>query len=78
MRAFRAIIVIELLAWTSSILSFDLGGLDPLKVTEILTKGVKSFGDVPEEKEIQIGKDVSAGLLGATPLVDDSLSIPKR
>jgi predicted Zn-dependent protease len=32
---------------------------------------VKSFSDVPEEKEIQIGKDLSAGLLGSTPLVDD-------
>jgi predicted Zn-dependent protease len=71
MRALRSIVVIGLLAWTSSLLSFDLGGLDPLKVTEILTKGVKSFGDVPEDKEIQIGKDVSAGLLGTTPLVDD-------
>ena len=32
---------------------------------------MKSFSDVPEEKEIQIGKDLSAGLLGSTPLVDD-------
>lgn len=72
MRPLRSVIAIGLLAWTSSIFSFDLGGLDPLKITEILTKGVKSFGDVPEEKEIQIGKDLSAGLLGTTPLVDDS------
>jgi predicted Zn-dependent protease len=52
-------------------MSLDLGGLDPLKVTDLLTKGVKSLSDIPEEKEIQIGKDLSAGLLGATPLVDD-------
>ena len=55
----------------SSVAAFDLGSLDPLKVTEILTKGVQSFADVPEEKEIQMGRDLSAGLLGATPLVDD-------
>lgn len=71
MRALRPVVVIGLFLWTSSLLSFDLGGLDPLKVTELLTKGVKSFSDIPEEKEIQIGKDLSAGLLGATPLVDD-------
>lgn len=72
MRGIRALIVVGLLVWTSSLLSFELGGLDPLKITEILTKGVKSFGDVPEEKEVQIGKDLSAGLLGASPLVDDA------
>ena len=72
MGALRSVIVIAFLIWTPALLSFDLGALDPLKVTEILAKGVKSFGDVPEEKEIQIGKDLSAGLLGATPLVDDA------
>ena len=71
MHSTRSIIVIALLAWASPLLSFDLSGLDPLKVTEILTKGVKSFADLPEEKEIRIGKDLSASLLGATPLVDD-------
>lgn len=71
MRSFQSIIVVGLLVWTSSLSSFQLGGLDPLKVTELLAKGVKSFGDVPEEKEIQIGKDLSSSLLGATPLVDD-------
>lgn len=71
MRGLRPIIVIGLLLWASSLMSFDLGGLDPLKVTDLLTKGVKSFSDVPEEKEIQIGRDLSAGLLGATPLVND-------
>ncbi len=71
MRAFRTIRVLGLAVWTSSLSSFELGGLDPLKITEILAKGVKSFGDVPEETEIQIGKDLSAGLLGTTPLVDD-------
>jgi predicted Zn-dependent protease len=70
MRALQSIMVIGLLVWTSSLLSFDLS-LDPLKITDLLTKGVKSFSDVPEEKEIQIGKDLSAGLLGATPLVND-------
>lgn len=72
MRALRSLSVVLLLLWTSSLSSFDLGSLDPLKVTEILTKGVKSFGDVPEDKEIQMGRDLSAGLLGATPLVDDA------
>jgi len=71
MRTLRSIIVVALALWASSSPSFDLGSLDPLKVTEMLTKGVKSFQEVPEEKEIQIGKDLSAGLLGATPLVDD-------
>jgi len=71
MRLLRPIIVMGLLIWTSSLMSLDLGGLDPLKVTDLLTKGVKSLSDIPEEKEIQIGKDLSAGLLGATPLVDD-------
>lgn len=72
MRALRTLVALGLVVWTSSLLSFDLGGLDPLKVTEILTKGVKTFGDVPEDKEIQMGKDLSAGLLGASPLVDDA------
>lgn len=71
MGALRSLSVAALLLWASSLSSFDLGGLDPLKVTEILTKGVKSFGEVPVEKEIQMGRDLSAGLLGATPLVDD-------
>ena len=71
MSALRWAIAIVFLGWTPSPMALDLGGLDPLKITDILVKGVKSFGDVPEEKEIQIGKDLSAGLLGATPLVDD-------
>lgn len=72
MRVLRTLLAVALLAWTSSILSLDLGGMDPLKITEILTKGVKAFGEIPEEKEIQIGRDLSAGLLGTTPLVDDA------
>ena len=71
MRSLRPFVAIVLLICASSLAAFDLGSLDPLKVTEMLTKGVKSFSDVPQEKEIQIGKDLSAGLLGATPLVDD-------
>lgn len=71
MRLAHLLLAGSLLAWAASIHSLDLGGLDPLKVTEILTKGLKSFKDVPEEKEIQIGRDLSAGLLGTTPLVDD-------
>lgn len=70
-RIIRSLVAVGLLAWASSILPLDLGGFDPLKITEILTKGVKSFGEVPQEKEIQIGRDLSAGLLGTTPLVDD-------
>lgn len=72
MRSSAALILLGLLACTSAVYSLDLGGIDPLKVTEILSKGVKSFSDVPVEKEIAIGRDVSAGLLGATPLVDDA------
>jgi predicted Zn-dependent protease len=71
MRGLRTIIAVGFLVWTSSLSSFEIGGFDPLKITEILAKGVKSFSDVPEEQEIQIGKDLSAGLLGTTPLVDD-------
>ena len=70
----RRVVVVGFLIWTPSLLSLDLGSLDPLKITDILIKGVKSFGDVPEDKEIQIGKDLSAGLLGATPLVDDAVA----
>ena len=68
MRSLRTIIALGFVVWTSSLSSFELGGFDPLKITDILVKGVKSFSDVPEEKEIQIGKDLSAGLLGSTPL----------
>lgn len=71
MRVIRLLATGGLLACTASLHGLDLGGLDPLKVTEILTKGVKSFREVPEEREIEIGRDLSAGLLGATPLVDD-------
>ncbi len=71
MRSLRTIIALGFVVWTSSLSSFELGGFDPLKITDILVKGVKSFSDVSEEKEIQIGKDLSAGLLGSTPLVDD-------
>ena len=71
MRSIRLLTTVALLASVASIQALDLGGLDPLKVTEILAKGVKSFREVPEEKEIQIGRDLSASLLGATPLVDD-------
>jgi beta-barrel assembly-enhancing protease len=71
MRALQSMVLMGLLAWTASLLSFDLGSLDPFKVTDLITKGVKSFSDVPQDKEIQIGKDLSSGLLGATPLVDD-------
>jgi len=71
MRVLQYMALMGLLAWTSSLMSFDLGSLDPFKVTDLITKGVKSFSDVPQDKEIQIGKDLSSGLLGATPLVDD-------
>jgi predicted Zn-dependent protease len=71
MRALRSIVVIGVLVWASSVASQGFS-LDPLKLTEIVAKGLKSFGDVPEEKEIRIGKDLSASLLGATPLVDDA------
>ena len=71
MPAARTTAGIVALLWAASVSSFDLSGLDPLKVTEILTKGVKSFGEVPEEKEIRMGRDLSAGLLGSSPLVDD-------
>lgn len=71
MRPLQSTIAAGLLLWTSSVASFDLSSLDPLKVTDFLTKGMKSFSDIPQDKEIQIGKDLSAGLLGATPLVDD-------
>jgi len=71
MRCAATLVLAGLLAGTPSIHALDLGGLDPLKVTEIFTKGVKSFSDVPVEKEIAIGRDVSSGLLGSSPLVDD-------
>ncbi len=71
MRSLRSVVMMGLLVWASSLASFDLGDLNPLKITEVLTKGLKSLRDVPEEKEVQIGKDLSSSLLGATPLVDD-------
>ncbi len=70
MRALRSVVAMGIVVWASSLASQGIS-LDPFKLTEILAKGLKSFGDVPEEKEIQIGKDLSATLLGATPLVDD-------
>lgn len=51
--------------------AFELGDLDPFKITEIVSKGVKSMRGVPEEKEIRMGRDISSKLLGAAPLVDD-------
>jgi len=71
MRGLQSLIFIGLLAWASCLLSFDLGSLDPFKITDLVTRGVKSFSDIPQDKEILIGKDLSAGLLGAMPLVDD-------
>jgi len=70
MRALRSVVAMGILVWASSLASQGFS-LDPLKLTEIVAKGLKSFGDVPEEKEIQMGKDLSAALLGAAPLVDD-------
>ena len=76
MRSTAKLVLVGLLALTPALYpidlsGLDLGGIDPLKITEILTKGVKSFSDVPVEKEVAIGRDVSAGLLGTMPLVDD-------
>ncbi|MDX1431860.1 MAG: M48 family metallopeptidase [Gammaproteobacteria bacterium] len=51
--------------------AFDLGSLDPLKITEIVTKGLKSLQDVPQSREVEIGRELSAGLLGAQGLVND-------
>lgn len=68
----RAAAAAGLVLWASALVAFDLGGLDPLKVTDLLTRGVKSFDEIPEEREIEMGRDLSAGLLGATPLVDDA------
>ena len=68
-----AALLASLVAWAPPLYPIDLGGLDPLKITDILTKGMKSFSDVPVDKEIAIGRDVSAGLLGSTPLVDDAV-----
>ena len=60
-----------LLALTSPAWSFDLGSLDPFKITDLVTKGVKSMRPIPEEKEVEMGRDISASLLGAAPLVED-------
>jgi len=70
-RSVAAIVSTVVLAAPVVATAFELGNLDPFKITEIISKGVKSMRDVPVEKEVQMGKDVSSKLLGAAPLVDD-------
>jgi predicted Zn-dependent protease len=60
-----------MLSVATSAPAFDLGSLDPSKLADLVKKGIESSQPVPEEKEIQMGRDISAGLLGAAPLVDD-------
>lgn len=52
--------------------AFDLGSLDPTKITNLVVKGIQSMQEMPEGREIEIGRDLSAGLLGVDGLVDDA------
>jgi predicted Zn-dependent protease len=49
----------------------NMNGLDLGRVVDIGQKLATATSDVPEEREIEIGRGMAASLLGATPLVRD-------
>ncbi len=60
------------LALTSAALpafDFDLGRVDLNKLGNIVKHGRQAFAEISEPEEIRIGAGMSAGLLGAVPLV---------
>lgn len=70
-RAWAVFLAGALLGAALPVTAFDLGSLDPTKIADILTKGIKSMQDMPESREVEIGRDLSANLLGAKGLVPD-------
>jgi len=49
----------------------NLNGLDLGRVVDLGQKLATAAADVPEDREIEIGRGMAASLLGATPLVSD-------
>ena len=58
-------------ALAGSAAAFDLDKLDLDKVTKGVEKLQYAAGKVPRKKEIELGEELSAGLLGAVKLVND-------
>ena len=50
---------------------FSIGGINLGKALGIAQGAADSTRDIPEPEEIEMGRDISAGLLGAAPLVNN-------
>lgn len=59
------------LLWVGSGAAFDFGGIDLGKVGEMIGKAQEAVTEVDEPREIELGTEVSARLLGAAPLVEN-------
>ena len=74
-RCRKSVLLITLPALVVSawVWAFDLNlhNLDLGTVVDIAEKGTQATTTIPEEREIEIGRGMAAGLLGATPLVHD-------
>ena len=51
---------------------FSIGGVNVGKALGIAQKGNEAARDIPESEEIEMGRDISAGLLGAAPLTSNA------
>lgn len=71
MRWFTACAVLLALAFCGGAAAFDLNKLDLDKLSEGVEKLQYAAGKVPRRKEIELGEELSAGLLGAVKLVND-------
>ncbi len=71
MRRLAALTALLAAALVGSAAAFDLDKLDLDKITKGVDKLQYATGKVPRKKEIELGEELSAGLLGAVKLVND-------
>lgn len=60
-------------ATQSALSGFSLGGINVGSAFGAATKAQEAFGEVTEPQEIEMGKSIAAGLLGAAPLEKSAL-----
>ena len=72
----RGLVLALLIGLTQPVPAFDFGELDLRKLdldkaVKLISKGKEAFAEVPQAREIELGRGMAASLLGAVPLVPD-------
>lgn len=52
---------------------YSIGGINLGAAAGVVKNANEAYRDIPEAEEIEIGRSVSAGLLGAAPLIGDAM-----